>query len=180
MGSEQVVYICKKMGSFGIIFSIFIRDPTSANHPLRLKPHRFRNAVYQLLPLHHSRDIILHLTMAKKRKSTTTTSLATTAMDLDHPTPLQPKNPILSANTNAGISKPTKKSLHLPRGKGRRAQRLRKEKASERAEEIQGRTERKVERSKGRGKRRGQRNVCVTYECLMGTSLGAVLKDGLC
>ncbi|KAL8930638.1 MAG: hypothetical protein Q9208_000509 [Pyrenodesmia sp. 3 TL-2023] len=112
--------------------------------------------------------------MAKKRKSTTT-SLATTAMDLDHPTPLQPKNPILSANTNAGISKPTKKSLHLPRGKGRRAQRLRKEKASERAEEIQGRTERKVERSKGRGKRRGERNAA--WEEMNAKIKGALMTE---
>ncbi|KAL8759924.1 MAG: hypothetical protein Q9184_003484 [Pyrenodesmia sp. 2 TL-2023] len=96
-------------------------------------------------------------------------------MDLDHPTPLQPKNPILSANTNAGIFKPTKKSLHLPRGKGRRAQRLRKEKASERAEEIQGRTERKVERSKGRGKRRGERNAA--WEEMNAKIKGALMTE---
>ncbi|KAL9022694.1 MAG: hypothetical protein Q9185_000123 [Variospora sp. 1 TL-2023] len=95
--------------------------------------------------------------MAKKR--TPSTSLPVIAMDLDGPTAPQPPKSILSANTHSGVSKPTKKSLRLPRGKGRRAQRLRKEKASERAEEVKGRTERKVEKSKGRGKRRGERNA---------------------
>ncbi|KAI4205145.1 MAG: hypothetical protein LQ348_001207 [Seirophora lacunosa] len=96
--------------------------------------------------------------MAKKRKSTTSASLPATAMDLDRPTSPQPQKSILSANTHSGVSKPTK-PLRIPRGKGRRAQRLRKAKASERAEEVRGRTERKVERSKGRGKRRGERNA---------------------
>ncbi|KAL9012262.1 MAG: hypothetical protein Q9173_002971 [Seirophora scorigena] len=90
--------------------------------------------------------------MAKKRKPTTSASLPATAMDLDCP------ESILSAKTHSGVSKPTK-PIRLPRGKGRRAQRLRKVKASERAEEVKGRTERKVERSKGRGKRRGERNA---------------------
>ncbi|KAL8908955.1 MAG: hypothetical protein Q9207_000531 [Kuettlingeria erythrocarpa] len=96
-------------------------------------------------------------------------------MDLDHSSPLPTKIPILSANTKAGISKPTKNSVHLPRGKGRRTQRLRKEKASERAEEIQGRTERKVERSKGRGKRRGERNAA--WEDMNAKIKGALIAE---
>ncbi|KAL8719262.1 MAG: hypothetical protein Q9225_003721 [Loekoesia sp. 1 TL-2023] len=90
--------------------------------------------------------------MAKKRKPPSTSTSAT-AMELD-----LPKKSILSANTQAGISKSTKPT-RLPRGKGRRAQRLRKEKAGVRAEEVKGRTERKVERSMGKGKRKGERNV---------------------
>ncbi|KAL8776258.1 MAG: hypothetical protein Q9213_008336, partial [Squamulea squamosa] len=77
-------------------------------------------------------------------------------MDIDPPAsaPPVPKKTILSANTHAGITKPARQ----PRGKGRRAQRLRKEKGAERAEEVHARTERKVERSWGRGKRKGERN----------------------
>ena len=82
-------------------------------------------------------------------------------MDLDNddapPAPQTSKNPpfLLTANTHAGITKPSR----LPRGKGRRAQRIRKEKGAERAEEVQARTARKVERSRGKGRRKGERNV---------------------
>ncbi|KAL9002460.1 MAG: hypothetical protein Q9188_004610 [Gyalolechia gomerana] len=96
--------------------------------------------------------------MAKKRKPLSNPPTST-AMDLDHPSPShRPQKSLLSANTNAGVSKPTK-TTRLPRGKGRRAQRLRKEKAGARAEEVKGRTERKVERSFGKGRRRGERNA---------------------
>ncbi|KAL8940009.1 MAG: hypothetical protein Q9216_003032, partial [Gyalolechia sp. 2 TL-2023] len=96
--------------------------------------------------------------MAKSRKPSSKPPTFT-AMDLDHPPPShnQQRKPLLSAHTNAGVSKPAK-STRLPRGKGRRAQRLRKEKAGARAEEVKGRTERKVERSFGKGRRRGERN----------------------
>ena len=112
--------------------------------------------------------------MAKKRKSTTITT-STTAMDIDHTLPPQPPKTILSANTHAGISKPKPtKPTRLPRGKGRRAQRIRKERAGERAEEVKGRTEKKVERSLGKGRRRGERNVCV----LLGAFWGAKRQVG--
>ncbi|KAL8871362.1 MAG: hypothetical protein Q9198_007434, partial [Flavoplaca austrocitrina] len=94
--------------------------------------------------------------MAKKRKSLPP-SATDNKMDLDndHSSAAPPlKNSVLSANTRAGITK----SVRLPRGKGRRAQRLRKEKGAERAEEVQARTERKVERSRGKGRRKGERN----------------------
>ncbi|KAL8736002.1 MAG: hypothetical protein Q9166_000564 [cf. Caloplaca sp. 2 TL-2023] len=104
--------------------------------------------------------------MAKRQKPT-----STTAMDLDTPPNLQPKNSVLSANTRAGISKSTR----LPRGKGRRAQRLRKEKGAERAEEVQARTERKVERSKGRGRVRGERNA--KWEDLNQKIKGAIVES---
>ncbi|KAL8749840.1 MAG: hypothetical protein Q9199_007442, partial [Rusavskia elegans] len=94
--------------------------------------------------------------MAKKRKSTPPSG-SNNKMDLDgdppSTAPLANKS-LLSANTHAGITKSTR----LPRGKGRRAQRLRKEKGAERAEEVQARTERKVERSRGKGRRKGERN----------------------
>ena len=104
--------------------------------------------------------------MAKKRKSIPPSANSnknktnTNKMDLDNDPPPAPplsKNPplLLSANTHAGITKPSR----LPRGKGRRAQRIRKEKGAERAEEVQARTARKVERSRGKGRRKGERNV---------------------
>ncbi|KAI4234647.1 MAG: hypothetical protein LQ349_003661 [Xanthoria aureola] len=104
--------------------------------------------------------------MAKKRKSIPPSAnnnknkTNTNKMDLDNDPPPAPplsKNPplLLSANTHAGITKPSR----LPRGKGRRAQRIRKEKGAERAEEVQARTERKVERSRGKGRRKGERNA---------------------
>ncbi|KAL8833335.1 MAG: hypothetical protein Q9170_004324 [Blastenia crenularia] len=94
--------------------------------------------------------------MAKKRKLTPNPPIA---MDLGLPRSSQPQQKsILSANTNAGISK-SSKPAQLPRGKGRRAQRLRKEKAGVKAEEVKGRTEGKVDRSLGKGRRRAQRNA---------------------
>lgn len=99
--------------------------------------------------------------MAKKRKPPSKPP-PSISMDLDHPSPIPSNNPpksILSANTKAGVSKSTTKATRLPRGKGRRAQRLRKEKAGARAEEVLERTERKVERSFGRSRRRGERNA---------------------
>ncbi|KAL8803782.1 MAG: hypothetical protein Q9182_002992 [Xanthomendoza sp. 2 TL-2023] len=98
--------------------------------------------------------------MAKRKRKSAPAS--TTAMDLDTPSkskstppPPKPTKSLLSAHTDAGITKRTR----LPRGKGRRAQRMRKEKGAERAEEVQARTERKVERSLGRGRRKGERNA---------------------
>ncbi|KAL9581257.1 MAG: hypothetical protein Q9212_004000, partial [Teloschistes hypoglaucus] len=78
----------------------------------------------------------------KKRKTPTTSTSATAKMDLDPSPPSHtlPKS-ILSANTNAGISKPKPKyntnqtkQARLPRGKNLRAQRARKEKGAEKAE----------------------------------------------
>ncbi|KAL8876970.1 MAG: hypothetical protein Q9198_004925 [Flavoplaca austrocitrina] len=111
--------------------------------------------------------------MAKKRKSLPP-SAADNKMDLDndHSTAAPPlKNSVLSANTHAGITK----SVRLPRGKGRRAQRLRKEKGAERAEEVQARTERKVERSRGKGRRKGERNAA--WEELNKKIKGAVAAE---
>ncbi|KAL8898515.1 MAG: hypothetical protein Q9192_002041 [Flavoplaca navasiana] len=111
--------------------------------------------------------------MAKKRKSLPP-SAADIKMDLDndHSTAAPPlKNSVLSANTHARITK----SVRLPRGKGRRAQRLRKEKGAERAEEVQARTERKVERSRGKGRRKGERNAA--WEELNKKIKGAVAAE---
>ncbi|KAL8804060.1 MAG: hypothetical protein Q9200_005972, partial [Gallowayella weberi] len=81
--------------------------------------------------------------MAKRKRKSTPAS-STTAMDLDKPSkskhnPPKPSKSLLSAHTDAGITK----RARVPRGKGRRAQRIRKEKGAERAEEVQARTERK-------------------------------------
>ncbi|KAL8998307.1 MAG: hypothetical protein Q9169_002621 [Polycauliona sp. 2 TL-2023] len=98
-------------------------------------------------------------------------------MDLDLDTP--PSAPsllnksLLSANTHAGITK----SIRLPRGKGRRAQRIRKEKGAERAEEVQARTERKVERSRGKGRRKGERNAA--WEELNKKIKGSVASEAI-
>ncbi|KAL9635694.1 MAG: hypothetical protein Q9204_002533 [Flavoplaca sp. TL-2023a] len=111
--------------------------------------------------------------MAKKRKSLPP-SATDSKMDLDddHSTAAPPlKNPVLSANTRAGITK----SVRLPRGKGRRAQRQRKVKGAERAEEVQARTERKVERSRGKGRRKGERNAA--WEELNKKIKGAVAAE---
>ncbi|KAL8770531.1 MAG: hypothetical protein Q9209_003787 [Squamulea sp. 1 TL-2023] len=108
--------------------------------------------------------------MAKKRKSIPP---STTKMDVDSPAPAPPlsEKSILSANTRTGIAKP----IRQPRGKGRRTQRLRKEKGAERAEEVHARTERKVERSRGRGKRKGERNAA--WEELNKKIKGAVAAE---
>ncbi|KAL8929077.1 MAG: hypothetical protein Q9172_000620 [Xanthocarpia lactea] len=111
--------------------------------------------------------------MAKKRKSVPP---SVNKMDLDDPPPSAPSRPkksLLSANTHAGITKSTR----LPRGKGRRAQRLRKEKGAERAEEVQARTERKVERSRGKGRRKGERNAA--WEELNKKIKGAVAAEAV-
>ncbi|KAL8697059.1 MAG: hypothetical protein Q9201_007327, partial [Fulgogasparrea decipioides] len=49
---------------------------------------------------------------SKKRKNLFSSSAGTTKMDLDSPIPLQPhpEKSILSANTKAGVSKPSSKS----------------------------------------------------------------------
>lgn len=101
-------------------------------------------------------------------------------MDLDNddapPAPQTSKNPpfLLTANTHAGITKPSR----LPRGKGRRAQRIRKEKGAERAEEVQARTARKVERSHGKGRRKGERNVSFFFPLFVGVKGGELMRMG--
>ncbi|KAI4266600.1 MAG: hypothetical protein L6R38_008654, partial [Xanthoria sp. 2 TBL-2021] len=113
-------------------------------------PHKKTSALLGLQRSHSP-----SITMAKKRNLIPPSSNNKMDLDDDPPSaaPLSKKS-LLSANTNAGITKSTR----LPRGKGRRAQRLRKEKGAERAEEVQARTERKVERSRGKGRRKGERN----------------------
>ncbi|KAI4258597.1 MAG: hypothetical protein LQ352_001132 [Teloschistes flavicans] len=113
----------------------------------------------------------------KKRQST----MAKTKMDVDPSPPSHgaPKS-ILSANTNAGISKSKSNTIHikqarLPRGKNLRAQRVRKEKGAEKAEVRKERLEGKVERSRNRGRRRGERNA--KWEDLNEKIKGAV-KEG--
>ena len=92
--------------------------------------------------------------MSKKKKETGSTNVAV-RMDLDTDTDL------LRAKTGAGISKKPGKQ---PRGKGRRAQRLRKEQSVEKALEIIGRTEKKVQKSAGKGKTVKERSVCASIQ----------------
>ena len=143
-----------------ILRSCTILLPCDVMHTMYPRPFRIqnistsqRNSHQNFRPEAHNSFAI----MAKKRKSLPP-SAVDSKMDLDndHPSAAPPlKNSVFSANTHAGITK----SVRLPRGKGRRAQRLRKEKGAERAEEVQARTERKVERSRGKGRRKGERNV---------------------
>ncbi|KAL8710047.1 MAG: hypothetical protein Q9220_005318 [cf. Caloplaca sp. 1 TL-2023] len=88
------------------------------------------------------------------------TPMARTQMDIDLPAPTS-KFVLSSASTThpSRISKPKAKPKPLPRGKSLRAQRLRKSKGAERAEEVRGRTEKKIEKSRGRGRRKGERNA---------------------
>ncbi|KAL8951427.1 MAG: hypothetical protein Q9222_002588 [Ikaeria aurantiellina] len=79
-------------------------------------------------------------------------------MDLDLPPPTS--RSVLSTTTHPShISKTRPKPLPLPRGKSLRAQRLRKLKGAERADEVRGRTEKKVQKSVGRGRRKGERKA---------------------
>ncbi|KAL8776062.1 MAG: hypothetical protein Q9194_003404 [Teloschistes cf. exilis] len=101
----------------------------------------------------------------KKRKIPTASTSAIAKMDIDPSPPSHAvAKSILSANTNAGISKSKSdttrtKQARLPRGKNLRAQRARKEKGAEKAEVRKERLEGKVERSRKRGRRRGERNA---------------------
>ncbi len=112
-------------------------------------------------------------TMAKKRKSVPSSVNKMDLDDLPSSAPSRPKKSLLAANTHAGITKSTR----LPRGKGRRAQRLRKEKGAERAEEVQARTERKVEISRGKGRRNGERNVSYSNGYACASSIEILMMD---